>query len=227
MAFPGFYVFRNSLFNARSGCGGHKESMLMVFSSPYAFSSYYIAVGIFSYILGFVYPFFQHEVLFKEVLQFVCRVAEDVEVDSVFSFIEYPVGLVVGSQCGFVDFLDGTDGAFCFVEVCQWYLFAAGNEFVVFICQYKQDVVHPIFVLFSRYGIAGAVVVGFIVFICCVFISCGQLHLYVHVHCIFRFVRHCICFTPAFGLVGLPQLVMVHIANMLIKNMFQYLFFIA
>ena len=119
MAFPGFYVFRNSLFNARSGCGGHKESMLMVFSSPYAFSSYYIAVGIFSYILGFVYPFFQHEVLFKEVLQFVCRVAEDVEVDSVFSFIEYPVGLVVGSQCGFVDFLDGTDGAFCFVEVCQ------------------------------------------------------------------------------------------------------------
>ena len=39
-------------------------------------------------------------------------------------------------------------------------MFAAGNEFVVFICQYKQDVVHPIFVLFSRYGIAGAVVVG-------------------------------------------------------------------
>ena len=33
--------------------------------------------------------------------------------------IQAPVGLVVGSQCGFVDFLDGTDGAFCFVEVCQ------------------------------------------------------------------------------------------------------------
>ena len=67
MFFPMLHFSGYVLFDACSVCGRHQESMLMVFSSPHGFSSYYVAIGVFSDVFGFVYPFFQHEVLLEEV----------------------------------------------------------------------------------------------------------------------------------------------------------------
>ncbi len=120
----------------------------------------------------------------------------------VFSFIQHTVGLVVGSQCGFVYFLDGADGAFGFVEGCQRYLFTAGNEFVVFVGQHKQDAVHPVLVFFCRGVACTAVAVGLIVFVVRIDIRCRQLHLHIYVHHVFRLFRLYIRFYACFFVSG-------------------------
>ena len=64
-----------------------REAMLMVFPpTRFLLPLLYCHWRLQWMFFGFVYPFFQHEVLFEEVFQFICRVAEGIDMNPVFAF---------------------------------------------------------------------------------------------------------------------------------------------